>query len=121
MAAREGEGTLITLGTTQWLDMTEVCETLRISRSTWEAVRRRGGGPQVGQLQLGRKLWWNRDALLEWLGDCETSSDIETPAPRAPAPAEAVRTHGVPVAGYSRSRTGNIFAGIGEVVDLGPR
>jgi predicted DNA-binding transcriptional regulator AlpA len=118
VAAREGEGILITLGTTQWLDMTEVCETLQISRSTWEAVRRRHGGPPAGQLQLGRKLWWDRDALLDWLHDCETSSDIGTPAPRAPETARAGRQRGgAPMATASRSP----FSAIGEVVDMSPR
>jgi hypothetical protein len=108
------------------LDMDEVLGTLQISRSTRNHVRQRHGGPQDGMLRLGRKLWWNRDALVAWLHTCGDSSDIDAPALRPevpPAPVDATRYYpDRPVArpepdnpAYSRSyRPSDIYQGIGE-------
>lgn len=122
---------MIEIGSEQWLDMDEVLGALQISRSTWNHVRQRHGGPQDGMLRLGRKLWWNRDALVAWLHTCEDSSDIDAPAPRPEvplAPAEVIRYYrDRPVArpepgspdytDYSRSyRPNDIYQGIGEPI-----
>jgi hypothetical protein len=121
MGAYGKAGRMIQLIDTQWLDQDEVLSALQISKSTWMNLRRRHSGPQDGQLRLGRRLYWNQRKLLDWLDDCEVSSDIDAPAPAAaPAFAEVTPKCGIPVApepsGY-RSRTRGLYDGLGEPVD----
>lgn len=79
---------------TIYLTTQEACAMLRISRSTWFNIRRRGAGPRC--VRLGRGLYWSKAALIEWLRDCEGSSDLEPRAPRHSPPVA------VPVAKPSR-------------------
>lgn len=124
---------MIEIANELYLDQQEVLSTLAISKGTWLNLRRRHGGPQGGQLRLGKRLYMRQSVLREWALYCEESTDI-THTPRASAPAEPItaapatpapapapaRLRGVPVAQKQRPSL-SPFAGVGEVVDLGPR
>lgn len=56
----------------QWLDTDEVTDTLHISRSTLLGLRKNGTGPK--NVKLGKRLYFNERALVEWLHDHEESA-----------------------------------------------
>jgi predicted DNA-binding transcriptional regulator AlpA len=89
-----------------WLTTEEACEMLRISRTTLFNVRKRHAGPRC--TRLGRRLFWNKETLLEWLRNQEDSSDVEAVTDVATKPSR--RTRSKPVA-----------APVAAPVELGPQ
>jgi predicted DNA-binding transcriptional regulator AlpA len=55
-----------------WLSTPEVTEALNISRSTLFSLRKSGNGPR--NVKLGKCLYFNESALVQWLHDNEESA-----------------------------------------------
>jgi predicted DNA-binding transcriptional regulator AlpA len=56
-----------------WLNTTEVLATLKISRSTLYAMRKRGEATGTGpkNIKLGRCLYFSQRSLLAWMHEQE--------------------------------------------------
>jgi predicted DNA-binding transcriptional regulator AlpA len=73
LRADEVRGSMIEVNGEQWLDTTEVLDTLKISRSTLYAMRKRGEvtGTGPNNIKLGRCLYFSQRSLLAWMHEQE--------------------------------------------------